>query len=137
MGTPEQNQALVQRFIDALGRGDAAAAAACFDPERYYSHTFEADLAGTWERMKANRRAGTWTDVESTNELVGAFDDRVVRVETWSATHSGEFLGLPPTGRRVTTHFLEMWRVEDGKIVEHWGGFNAVPVYRQLTEGAP
>ena len=34
MGTPEQNKALVMRFIDCLYGGDVAGAAACFDAER-------------------------------------------------------------------------------------------------------
>ena len=56
MTTPEENKALVRRFIDALGSGDVAGAAACFDAERYYSHAWEGDLAVTWEKMKARRR---------------------------------------------------------------------------------
>lgn len=47
MGTPEENKALVRRFLDALGSGDVATAASCFDPERYYSHAHRAGSAGT------------------------------------------------------------------------------------------
>jgi predicted ester cyclase len=30
--------------------------------------------------------------------------------------------GIPPTGKRVTVDHVEIWRIEDGKIVEQWGG---------------
>jgi len=123
MGTPEENKALVIRFIDALARRDVAGAAACFDAERYYSHAYEADLAGTWEQQKANYRAGTWSDVETERLAVIAEGDRVVYLATFTGTHTGPFLGVPASGKRVSIPMLETWRVEDDKIVEHWGGF--------------
>ncbi len=53
--------------------------------------------------------------------------------------HSAEFLGVPPTGRRIETDVIEIWRVEDDKIVEHWGGMTEVSerLYRDLTEERP
>jgi hypothetical protein len=48
MGTPEQNKALVKRFIDALRTGDVAGAAACFDTQRYYSHAWRTGAAIKW-----------------------------------------------------------------------------------------
>jgi predicted SnoaL-like aldol condensation-catalyzing enzyme len=127
MGTPEENKALVLRFIDALSKGDVAGAAACFDAERYYSHAYEADLAGTWEQQKANYRSGTWSDVETERLAVIADGDRVAYLANFTGTHTGPFLGIPPSGRRVTIPMLETWRIDGDKIVEHWGGF-------QITE---
>jgi steroid delta-isomerase-like uncharacterized protein len=113
---------VVNRFIDALRTGDVATAAECFDADRYYSHAFEADLAGTWEQMKAGRRSRTWTDVEVEPLAVVADGDRVARHAVFTATHTGEFFGVPASGRRVSIPSLEIWRVADGRIVEHWGG---------------
>jgi len=120
--TAAANKALVLRFLEAFDSGDFATAASCFDPERYYSHAYEADLAGTWEQQKANFRAAIWTDVSVERLAVIAEDDRVAYLTNFTATHSGEFLGIPSTGRRVTIPSLEVWRVERGLIVEHWGG---------------
>ena len=122
MGTPEQNKELVQRFIDALRTGDVATAAACFDSHRYYSHAWGADLAGTWEQMKARRREAAWTDIESGTVALVADGDRVVHHSRMTATHSGTAYGIPATGRRITTDGLEIWRIDGDKIVEHWGG---------------
>lgn len=36
------------------------------------------------------------------------------------AVHSGEFMGLPPTGKRVEIRYMDFWKVKDGKIVENW-----------------
>ena len=36
------------------------------------------------------------------------------------ATHSGEFMGIPPTGKRVEIRYMDFWKVRDGKIVDNW-----------------
>lgn len=36
------------------------------------------------------------------------------------ATHSGEFMGVAPTGKRVEIRFMDFWKVVDGKIVDNW-----------------
>ncbi len=36
------------------------------------------------------------------------------------ATHSGEFMGIAPTGKRVEIRYMDFWKVVDGKIVDNW-----------------
>ncbi|QBK31130.1 polyketide cyclase [Roseitalea porphyridii] len=36
------------------------------------------------------------------------------------ATHSGRFMGLEPTGKRVEIRYMDFWKVVDGKIVDNW-----------------
>jgi predicted ester cyclase len=36
------------------------------------------------------------------------------------ATHSGEFMGIAPTGKRVMIRYMDFWKVVDGKIVDNW-----------------
>lgn len=36
------------------------------------------------------------------------------------ATHSGEFMGIAPTGKRVMIRYMDFWKVEDGKITDNW-----------------
>jgi predicted ester cyclase len=136
MSTPEQNKALVKRFIDCLDSGDVAGAAACFDVERYYSHAHRADLTGTWEQMKARRRAGAFSDFSPERIALVADGDRVVHHSRVTSTHTGAFLGVPATGRRVTFDQVEIWRIDNDKIVEHWGGrAETERFYNELTEG--
>ena len=49
-----------------------------------------------------------------------------------SGTHEGEFMGVPATGRRVEAMGMDIVRVADGKIVEHWGEFDAMGLLRQI-----
>ncbi len=39
---------------------------------------------------------------------------------TLRGTHQGAFQGIAPTGKRVEVKAIDMFRIEDGKIVEHW-----------------
>jgi predicted ester cyclase len=36
-------------------------------------------------------------------------------------THRGEFQGITPTGKRVEVSAIDVFRIANGKIVEHWG----------------
>jgi hypothetical protein len=46
--------------------------------------------------------------------------DRVVTKKTFTGTNTGEFAGMPATGKRVRLQFVDIMRVRDSKIVEHW-----------------
>jgi steroid delta-isomerase-like uncharacterized protein len=135
MGSPEQNKALAQKFMDALDRGDVATAAQCFDAQRYHSHAHGANLAGTWEMMKARRRDPAFSDMVHERIALVADGDRVVNHSRTTGTHTGTFLGVPATGKRITVDHVEIWRVENGKIVEQWGGtWELDRIVRELTE---
>ena len=59
-------------------------------------------------------------------------EDRVVTCGTFTATHLGEFQGLPPTGKQISLSVMHIDRVEDGKTVEHWGQGDALGLMQQL-----
>ena len=129
----EQNKELVRGFIDALDRGDPADAARRFH-EDYRSNSWGADLAGTWAKMKAARASRALGNVDVVSQCLVAEGDRVVHHSILRAKHTGELLGVPGSGRSVEFHFIEMWRIEDGKIIEHWGGLReAQRLHEQLT----
>ena len=48
------------------------------------------------------------------------------------AVHTGEFMGIAPTGRRVEIRYMDFWRVVDGKIVDNWVMVDFPSVMRQL-----
>jgi len=51
---------------------------------------------------------------------------------TFTGVHTGELMGLPPTGRRVSIEFLNIGRMKDGKAIEHWGAPDVGDVMEQL-----
>jgi len=48
------------------------------------------------------------------------------------AIHSGEFMGIAPTGKRVEIRYMDFWKVVDGKIVDNWVMVDFPHVMRQL-----
>ena len=48
------------------------------------------------------------------------------------ATHSGTFMGIPPTGKRVEIRYMDFWRVKDGRIADNWVMVDFPHVMRQL-----
>ena len=58
--------------------------------------------------------------------------DRVMTYKTFTGTHTGEFQGIPPTGRPVRFDVMDIVRLEDGQIVEHWGLVDQLGLMRQL-----
>ena len=48
------------------------------------------------------------------------------------AVHTGRFLGIEPTGKRVTIRYMDFWKVLDGKIVDNWVMVDFPDVLRQL-----
>ncbi|MEY2433154.1 MAG: hypothetical protein QOC92_2879 [Acidimicrobiaceae bacterium] len=104
----------------------------CFD-DRYFSHTWQGDLAHTGARMGRFFAALEFLEPES-SDLIGE-GDFVVHRTTQRVRHVGEIFGIAPTGREATVQHVEMWRVKDGKIVEHWGGLGeGGQLYRALTQ---
>jgi predicted ester cyclase len=57
--------------------------------------------------------------------------DRIITRVTIEATHEGPFVGLPPSGQKVTMRGIDIYRLEGGKIVEHWGAM-AMEAFAQL-----
>jgi steroid delta-isomerase-like uncharacterized protein len=71
-------------------------------------------------------------DLKATVDDVIAEGDKVVIRQTWSGTHKGEFMGIPPTGKKVSFGVIDIIRVAGGKMVEHWGQMDAMGMMQQL-----
>lgn len=77
-------------------------------------------------------------DYTHTPEEVLAVGDRVVLRTTNRATHSGDFQGIAPTGRRISFGQIAIYRIADGKIAEVWEEADLLGLMQQLgaTAGA-
>ncbi len=76
-----------------------------------------------------------WSDlsftVEDLQESAGGVTVRT-RVE---ATHTGEFLGVPATGKRVAWDNVAIVKIKDGKVVGQWAQPDLWGIHRQLQPG--
>ncbi|RPJ50770.1 MAG: ester cyclase [Chloroflexi bacterium] len=51
---------------------------------------------------------------------------------TGYGTNTGEFLGLPATGKTIAAEAIDIFRIENGQQVEHWGVFDQYAIMQQL-----
>ncbi|RRB02671.1 ester cyclase [Larkinella rosea] len=59
--------------------------------------------------------------------------DKVTTRKAFYGTHTGEFLGIPPTHKKMTLQVIEIVRLKDGKYAEHWGLSNLPAVLAELA----
>jgi predicted ester cyclase len=59
-------------------------------------------------------------------------DDLVVLQATHHGRHTGDLMGIPPTGREVAYDYVHILRFRDGKAVEHWSVRDDMTLMRQL-----
>ena len=71
-------------------------------------------------------------DAHFTTEELIAEGDTVVVHRTFRGTHTGSFMGIPPTGKQVTTTVMTINRFADGKIVEVWNNTDDLDLLQQL-----
>lgn len=65
-------------------------------------------------------------------EHMVATDDDVAIAYTISGTQEGEFLGVEPTGRKISARGVQIARFRDGQIVERWGSSDEAGILQQL-----
>jgi len=61
-------------------------------------------------------------------------DKVVIRVRA-TGTHEGEFMGIPATGNRIEVPLVDIMRISNGKIAEHWGVMDVGVMMQQLGVG--
>jgi predicted ester cyclase len=77
-----------------------------------------AGLAGA--RQLVGSYVSAFPDFHLTIDTVLALDDELLSRLTATGTHAGPFLGLAPTGRRVSVCAFEAWRLRNGRCAEQW-----------------
>ena len=70
-------------------------------------------------------------DLDSNIDLLVAEGDIVAGRMTTTGTHTGEFMGIPATGKRVSFTEIHIVRIANGKAVEHWGNQDDMGMMQQ------
>ena len=65
------------------------------------------------------------------NDMV-AEGDKVAVNATMSGTHKGELMGIPATGKSVSISLMLFYRLEDGKIAQHWMVADQLSLLQQI-----
>ena len=68
-----------------------------------------------------------FSDYHAEIEEILADGNKVVTRTLWTGTWDGPFLGLQPSGKKLSFHTSDFFRVENGKLAEHWDVVDSLP----------
>jgi predicted ester cyclase len=124
----EQNKARVREYYERVINGrDLDAVDQFFADERIV----EGVRRGCFSYFNA------FPDLHCSLDELIAEGDKVFLRSTMTGTHYGEYKGIDPTGRQISTDAAEVFRLADGKFVGYWCLTNVAGLMRQLTEQEP
>lgn len=129
----DRNQTQVLQFYQAFDDRNIDQALSMLAPN-FIAHMAGMPQALNAEAFKAFGQTfyNAFSNSKHTFDQVIATEDKVVTCGTFTATHLGEFQGLPPTGKEVEIAVMHIDHLENGKIVEHWGQGDAQGLMQQL-----
>jgi steroid delta-isomerase-like uncharacterized protein len=131
----DQNKTLVRRLYEEVANnGNYDAANALVHPD-YIGHSSSPEtetvgVEGYKQFFKMLRSA--FPDLRITIEEQVAEDDRVVTRWTARATHRGEFMGIPASGKHGAMTGINIERVVDGKVAECWSNSDDLGLLKQI-----
>jgi predicted ester cyclase len=142
----EENKALIRRYFEAIDAACEAGNAEILDefvaPD-FVTHNPPPDWVS--RGLPPNREAGKHLfrvfaaaapGYHVLEDLI-ADGDKVVGRITAYGTHEGELLGIPRTGKQIRMTGIVIWRIADGKIVEHWAEIDVMGLMQQLGGAIP
>jgi steroid delta-isomerase-like uncharacterized protein len=130
----EENMTTNRRFYEEVINQQHLAVVDEVAGEEYVSHSFPPGLPPGREGLKAFISAfhAAFPDGHLSIDQMIAEGDTVATRLTFRGTHTGDFLGIPATGKHVVVPALDMARYAHGKVVEHWGGPDQMSLMQQL-----
>jgi predicted ester cyclase len=135
VGSAEHNRTVALRWIDAFNaRDDAAEAAArtvdylAHPPDSIQTTALDSDA---WVEFLGVFVQG-FPDLHLEVLDSSAYEGMVAQRILFTGTHAGPFRGLPPTRRKVRFSGLEINRMVDGRVAEHWFQLDSVTLFEQL-----
>lgn len=104
-----------------------------FAPD-YTNHAAPPDLpkGPEGERIFAGMFLAAFPDAHLAIEDIIASGDIVATRTRYSGTHTGDFMGIPATGKAFSVGCMNFFRVRDGKIVDNWSQFDMLGLLQQL-----
>jgi steroid delta-isomerase-like uncharacterized protein len=131
----EDNKAIVRRFqegmLEAIRTGNTDPLLETVDPDATFDMPgMPSTLDGMKQMIPAFRTA--FPDLHVTIGEMLAEGDKVAYRLTATGTHTGEFMGIPATGKRVTVTETHIDQIAHGKLVRHDGDTDQLGMLQQL-----
>src|SRR5262245_3962689 len=123
--------ALLDRYVAAVNAHDTSSFPQIFT-ESYVQHSGRSPSGLAAQIENFRRIFASMPDVQMRVEDRILAGDKMVARNTFSGTHTQPLQGVAPTGRHFTLKAIDIWRVENGKLAEHWDIVDAAGLLKQL-----
>ena len=134
--TTDDNKALVQRFFDEVINQRNLAILDQFVPPGGVNHTVPPGMPQETNHFLGHY-LNAFPDITATVEDLVADGDKVVARVSYRGTHRGAFRGIAPTGKQITVIGINIFRIANGKLVEHWGLTDRLAALQQVGVAPP
>ena len=121
----EANKKLYRDFIETVINKRQPDAAGRFMSDGLIEHNANIAQVGRGKFLAAVL-AG-FSDYHGEIQDIVAEGDKIVVRTLWTGTQDGPFLGLPPSGRKLKFTTADFFRIENGKLAEHWDVVDSLP----------
>ena len=129
----QENKALVRRiFEEGINQNQTSVFDELIAPT-YVNHDLPVPTPGPGGfKMVIGMFRAAFPDMRVTLEEEIAEDDKVSTRGYFTGTHQGDFQGIAPTGKQFKIKYIDVWRVENGKLVENWVQMDQLGLMQQL-----
>jgi steroid delta-isomerase-like uncharacterized protein len=130
----ERNKAVVRRFIEEIQNNKNMDLFDELNAEDFVNLSAPPGMPSDREsgKMFLGGFLAGFPDSQVTVDDMIAEGDRVATKKTFTGTHTGDFMGIAPTGNRVTLQYVDILRLRDGQIIEHWLSMDQLSFMQQL-----
>ena len=126
----EENKAIVRRTIEVINTQDLSSIENIVAPD-FVDHTRQVrGLENLKQFLSMIFKA--FSDWHINIEDIIAEGDKVWIRITVTGTHTGDWMGIAPTGKKFTEHQVWIYRIVEGKVVEGWDVDDDLDFYKQL-----
>ncbi len=125
----EKNKEIVRGFIEAYNARNLGLVDDFVSPD-YIDHEKNIGREGLKQLIAMGINA--FPDWYETVEDIIAEGDKVWVLLTYTGTHKGEFMGLNPTGKKITSKAVDIYRIVNGKLEEYWNVTDNLNIFKQV-----
>ncbi len=130
----DERKALVRRFVEEVQNQDNLDLLDELVAPNFVNHSASPGVPPGVDgvRMVSALFRHAFPDGRMTIEDMVAEGDKVVTRKTFEGTHQGDFMGLPPTGKPVRISLIDILRIVDGRVSDHWLEADNLGLLQQL-----
>ena len=126
----EENKAIIRSLYEADNKKDLSILDELISPD-FYDPTFKLRGPEDYKQFETAFFRGFPDWIETIEDIIAEEDKVWVRF-TATGTHKGEWLGLAPTGKKMTLKAVQIWRIVDGKVVAKDSISDSLDAFKQL-----